>query len=374
MLTPDEIAGLQEAYTKIASETADYLIDQIVQRVARTAQITDQTAYMIWKARELGVSEQRLKQELRIRLGLSAKQARKLFEQAAKQSYANDMARLGKNAVPLDRVEWLQRLLLAADEQTQHTLQNFTQTAGFVTGGNFQTLTQAYETACDTAWKRTSTGATDYLTATHEACRDLYSHGIRTIDYASGVHTSLEAAIRRSLIGGMGLIQNGIEDHISEELGTDGWEITAHANSAPDHEPIQGRQYSNSAYQALNNSLVRRIGTLNCGHSAFPIMLGQPPQYTEAELEKFRQDNAQGVTINGKHYTGYEATQKQRAYERAIRVQKRAITGFKAAGDTTREAQAKTRLRGIQKAYRQFSKDAGLVQQNERTWTAGYNK
>ena len=69
-----------------------------------------------------------------------------------------------------------------------------------------------------------------------------------------------------------------------------GWEISAHACSAPDHEPIQGKQYSNAEYQALNGSLRRRIGTLNCGHSAHPILLGiSRPQYTEKELQKLRQ-------------------------------------------------------------------------------------
>ena len=45
-------------------------------------------------------------------------------------------------------------------------------------------------------------------------------------------------------------------------MGCEGWEISAHAASAPDHEPIQGLQYSDAEYTALNNSLVRRIGTL----------------------------------------------------------------------------------------------------------------
>ena len=78
--------------------------------------------------------------------------------------------------------------------------------------------------------------------------------------------------------------------------------------------------YSDKEYKALNNSLVRRIGTLNCGHSAFPIILGvSEPTYTDEQLEEFKRQNAEGVTYQGKHYTTYEATQKQRQIERAIR-------------------------------------------------------
>ena len=74
--------------------------------------------------------------------------------------------------------------------------------------------------------------------------------------------------------------------------------------------------------ERLNNSLVRRIGTLNCGHSAHPIVYGaSAPQYTPEELEEMRQKNEAGISFRGKHYTGYEATQRQRWLERAIRAQ-----------------------------------------------------
>ena len=36
--------------------------------------------------------------------------------------------------------------------------------------------------------------------------------------------------------------------------------IDAHANRAPDHESIQGRQYSDAAYTALNSSFLSRSG------------------------------------------------------------------------------------------------------------------
>ena len=39
-------------------------------------------------------------------------------------------------------------------------------------------------------------------------------------------------------------------------------------------------------------------------------------------LEKFRSDNEKGVTVDGVHYTGYQATQMQRKLERAIRDRK----------------------------------------------------
>lgn len=219
-----------------------------------------------------------------------------------------------------------------------------------------------------------STGATDYMTAVRQASKNLADKGIRYIDYESGVHTSLEAAVRRNVMGGLGLMQEQISKRTHDEMEADGWEISAHAASAPDHEPIQGRQYSDKEYEALNNSLVRRIGTLNCGHAAFPIIMGVSiPQYSDEELEKFRADNEKGITYNGKHYTAYEATQRQRNLEANIRKQRRKILIDEATGDDKKLQTDQIKLQLLNQEYSRFSNAAGLRKQHDRMETVGYN-
>lgn len=175
------------------------------------------------------------------------------------------------------------------------------------------------------------------------------------------------------MMGGLGLMQEKISQNIHDEVGCDGWEISAHAGSAPDHEPIQGRQYSDEEFQKLNNSLVRRIGTLNCGHSAMPIILGvNEPQYTNLELEDFRQKNEEGVTFDGKHYTLYEATQRQRKFERTIRKQKRRILVDEATGDKDKLLIDQVKLQRLKQEYTRFSKGVGLPAQHARMEAAGF--
>lgn len=113
-------------------------------------------------------------------------------------------------------------------------------------------------------------GATDYNTAIRQATKHLADKGTRVIDYESGVHTSLEAATRRNIMGGLGLMQEQITAATHDDMGCDGWEISAHANSAPDHEPIQGKQYSDAEYQSLNNSLVLPNQYLELWPRGFP--------------------------------------------------------------------------------------------------------
>lgn len=241
--------------------------------------------------------------------------------------------------------------------------------------GHVQPLRDAYRQCMDYAFQQVFTGATDYNTAIRQATKNLADKGVRVIDYESGVHTSLEAAVRRNIMGGLGLMQEQISQQNHDEMGADGWEISAHSASAPDHEPIQGRQYSDEAFKRLNGSLKRRIGTLNCGHAVFPIILGvSEPQYTPAELEAMRQANAKGVTIEGRHYSLYEATQMQRKMERSIRKQKKRILVDKATGDEEKLQIDQTKLRMQNANYRKFSDAAGLRTQRERTFVAGVGK
>lgn len=254
-------------------------------------------------------------------------------------------------------------------------LENITQTIGFVgPDGVCRELTDAYNQACDFAFQKVSTGAQDPTSAIRDAVRNLAEKGIRTIDYESGVHTSLEAAVRRNMMGALGLMQEQISQNIHDDLGCDGWEISAHGGSAPDHEPIQGRQFSDKEYQRINNSLVRRIGTLNCGHSAMPIILGvNEPQYTKEELEDFRRQNEEGVTYDGKHYTLYEATQRQRKFERTIRKQKRRILVDEATGDEDKLVTDQVKLQRLKQEYTRFCKGTGLPAQHARMETAGFD-
>ena len=377
MLPPDQIAALGESARKITDPVTEYLLQDITRRVAEAGQLTSTAQYEVWRLQQLGLSQRKLKKELRRRLGLSHREIRRILYQSAQSGYDLDVRRFPYvQAVPFAQNLVLQQIVSAAVELAEADFTNLTQTLGMVDPfGNALPLQKAYRACTDFAFKQVITGAASYTEAVRQATRNLAEKGVRVIDYESGVHTSLEAAVRRNILGGLGLMQEQVSQTVHDQLGCDGWEITAHANSAPDHEPIQGRQYPDAAYQALNDSLRRRIGTLNCGHSAFPIILGvNCPQHTPQELERFRADNEKGITVEGRHYTGYQATQMQRKLERTIRAQKRRCVVDEAAGDGEKLSQDRTRLNILHQRYREFSKAAGLRTQYERTEVAGFGK
>ena len=377
MLTADQIEVLGEQARQITDPIVEFLIQDIARRVSEAGQLTATAAYQTWRLQQLGFSQRQLKKELRKRLKVSHRELRKLLTQAAEVGYDFDIRHLPYvQAVPFKSNEVVQSIVEAMVDMARSDLTNMVETLGFVNhDGVCRPLTEAYENACDFAFKKVAFGAQDYNSAVRGAVRELAAKGIQTIDYESGVHTSLEAAVRRNVMGGLGLMQERISQQNHDDLGCDGWEISAHEASAPDHEPIQGKQYSDAQYTALNNSLVRRIGTLNCGHAAFPIILGvSSPQYTPEQLEAMRRRNEEGVTIDGKHYTLYGATQHQRDIERAIRKRKKKILLDEGLHDEQRLAQDQTKLVRLNEEYARFTKAAGLRSQRERTMVAGFGK
>lgn len=375
MLTPEQIEGLRTSAGKVADPITRFLIEDIARRVAGAGQLTATAAYQVYRAQQLGLSRKEVERRLRKMLDASKEEIKQLLKQSAEVGYDFDLKNLPTAAVPFEQNASIQQMVMAAVALAEEDFTNLTQTLGMVDPfGNVQPLREAYRKSMDYAFQQVFTGAADYNTAIRQASKNIADQGVRVIDYESGVHTSLEAAVRRNIMGGLGLLQEQISDYNHDRFGANGWEISAHANSAPDHEPIQGKQYTDAQYKVLNESLHRRIGTLNCGHAAFPIVLGvSEPQYSEEDLRQFRENNAGGISFEGRRYTGYEATQKQRQIERSIRTQERRIVVDEATGAESLQ-QNQIKLHRLNAVYRNFSKAAGLRTERERLMVVGFGK
>ena len=97
------------------------------------------------------------------------------------------------------------------------------------------------------------------------------------------------------------------------------------------------------------------------------------PQYTEEELEDMRRENEEGVTFEGRHYTMYQATQRQRKYERAIREQKRKILIDEALEDKDQLQIDQIRLVQLRREYAKFSEGVDLPMQHARAEATGFD-
>jgi hypothetical protein len=377
MLTPEQLQNLPQELTDLYGQLSEFILQDIARRIAKGAQITDTAEYQLYRARSLGLSTDEIAAKIAEINGSSAAEINRLIREAAAQSDEFDRKMLGADkgaAVPLEENAQLQKLISAQIAETAGKCENLTNTMGFADHDflgrvYYLSMTDMYRREMDSAHMKVVTGVTDYMTAIRQACNKLAASGVRTIDYESGRSDRIEVAARRTLLTSVAHVTHRISEQNGEELGADGWEMSAHSGSRPSHAVYQGRQYTQEQYERIIKPL---ISEPNCRHDVFPIILGvSEPVYTEEELQNIDQPP---FTYEGRTYTAYEASQQMRKMERAMRKQKDRCIVADAAGDEEAFATASIRLNRQKYIYEDFCKAADSYTEYERTYVTGFNR
>lgn len=377
MLTPEQLQNLPQELTDLYDQLSEFILRDIARRIAKGAQITDTAEYQLYRARSLGLSTDEIAAKIAEINGSSAAEINRLIREAAAQSDEFDRKMLGADkgaAVPLEENAQLQKLISAQIAETAGKCENLTNTMGFADHDflgrvYYLSMTDMYRREMDAAHMKVVTGATDYMTAIRQACNKLAASGVRTIDYESGRSDRIEVAARRAILTSVAHVTHRISEQNGEELGADGWEMSAHSGSRPSHAVYQGRQYTQEQYERIIKPL---ISEPNCRHDVFPIILGvSEPTYTEEELQNIDQPP---FTYEGRTYTAYEASQQMRKMERAMRKQKDRCIVADAAGDEEAFATASIRLNRQKYIYEDFCKAADSYTEYERTYVTGFNR
>lgn len=374
-LTPDYLKTLPDPVIRILYDVEDFAIADIARRIRKMGTATSTAELQRIALQALGEGTEAVNRKIADALGVMEEEVERIFAES-EEIAADNQAQIAEGlGIALDD-SFARRIGEAAVQAAKGDLTNLTRTAGYVMqGGQFTLWTDAYRQALNLAQMQIASGVVDYNTAIRQAIKPFTQQGMSFIGYASGRRVSIEAAARQAILGGVSDMANEVMKKNAADLGTDGWEISAHIDCAPDHEPYQGRQYSNEEYEQLNNSLARPIGTLNCRHIAYPVLLGiSEPMYSESKLREMRRKNADGITYEGKHYTLYEADQMQRRLERAIRKTKRELIGYDNAGLKDEFTAASIKLRRQRDYYADFSDKAGLVARSELLQVGGYGR
>lgn len=106
---------------------------------------------------------------------------------------------------------------------------------------------------------------------------------------------------------------------------------------------------------------VQGICGANCRHNFHPFIPGvMEPTYSKEQLANI---DKPPFEYEGKAYTTYQATQKQRQIETSIRHWKRRAAA--ATNDEDKQT-AQIRIRRLNEKYKEFSEAAGLRMQKER--------
>lgn len=309
--------------------------------------------------------------------------------------------------VPFDQNTALKTQTMAISNLAKNEMYNFTRSnvLGYTISDRsgrliFKGLRDTYNELLNTAFMNVGQGKETFDSAMSKILKEIGQSGLKTIQYESGRSIRLDSAVRMHLQSRLRELHNENQKIIGDEFEADGVEISVHENPAPDHEDVQGRQFSNEEFEKLNSGQIakdykgkyytldhdgkngyRPISEMNCYHYIFSILLGvSDPEYTDKQLNQIKKKNDKGFELFDKRsgkkikYTNYEGTQLQRNLERKIREQKDIQILAKESRNEQLMLESQKNITDLTKQYRDLSIKSGLPTKMERMKVNDYRR
>lgn len=385
MFTPTEIEALPSAMEQLYRSLQLNIMSDLTERLkANGEEITSAADWQINRLYELGVSKDEIDSLIQSTLDVSDDEIDRIYDEVVQSGYARNeelYTGKGKEYIPYAENKQLQQLVKAVKNQTKSEYRNITGSLGFAVRNadntlSFTPLADFYQRTLDNGLMQIASGAVDYNIVLTKAVKAMTDSGLRTVDYASGWSNRVDVAARRALMTGFNQVVAKVNEDNAEQLGTEYFEVSYHRGARPTHQVWQGRVYSKKELETVCGlGTVTGLCGANCYHSYSPFMKGiDTPTYSEEELDRMNEEENTPKEYNGKEYTAYEAQQRQRQLETAMRADRQKIELLTQGGaddDTITGAKAKYFQR--QDEYVKFSKAMNLPQQWERITVDGKN-
>ena len=360
------------------------IMADIIRRIKKTGGITSTADWQIDRLQVMGYSSEEIEAFIMKALNATWPEMFELYDAVMEKEYTRDKRvyeQINGQFIPFGENEQLQQWLEAAKVQTQSTLQNLTKTLGVVDNINgqmtFLPLTQYYQRTLDAAILDITSGAFDYNSVLKRTVNSLTRSGIRVIDYASGYSSRVAVAARRAVMTGISQMTGKVAEENAAKLGTEYFEVAWHANARPSHRSWQGKVWSKEQLVTVCGlGSVTGLCGVNCYHEYYPFFPGiSERNWTD---EWLREQNAKEDIkreFKGKEYTAYEATQKQRQMETAMRAQRQKVKMLQQGGaDPDDVVIAKAKYQAQLQEYKSFCKGMDLTPQMERVYIDGLGR
>lgn len=392
-ITPEYLEQAPERLVRLYQKLEETVLEYICEQL-KTGDANEKTIELIRGMQRRGLPMVKIEKAIRKTLHLSQREYDELFDGAVSRNRAFYGDILDKLSLVGDkaRTAALQAQIRAIKRQTGGELQNITRSLGFAlrgADGHVQVagIQEAYVRILDDAAIQMQAGAFGYTGAIRNAIERLTDSGLQWVDYSTGWHNRVDVAVRRAVMTSVSQMSGRYSEELAEEIGATFVEVSAHRGARDvgtgpkNHKNWQGKVYHIGGDITYEGRRYRDFRTVtgygtgeglngwNCRHKWYPFVPGVMERtYTDAELAAI---DPPPFTFEGREYTAYEATQKQRQIEASMRNVQRRITAFQAAGDTDACTQAKAKHLGLSREYKRFSKAAGLPEQRERTRVYG---
>lgn len=370
--------------SKIASRYQDLeerIMQDIVRRIMKAGEITSTADWQINRLRILGYSSEDIEKEIKKALNASYPEMFELYDKVINWEYVRNKdiyEQINAEFIPFEKNEQLKQITDAIIRQSLEDLENVTKSLGFYLDYNgkkvLTPLSQVYSSYLDNACYDIVTGAFDYGSVLRRVVTQLTNSGLRKIEYGSGYASRVEVAARRAVMTGVANLTGEIADYNAKKLGTEYFEVEWHAGARPTHAVWQGQVWTKEQlYSVCGLGTVTGLLGANCYHTYYPFFPGiSQRNWSDEWLEAQNRKESKPKEFRGKEYTLYEAKQRQRQMETAMRAQREKVQMLQDGGADPDEVMLqKAKYQGQLNEYAVFSRKMGLKEERERIYIDG---
>ena len=368
--------------SKISSRYQDLeerIMQDIVRRIMKAGEITSTADWQINRLRILGYSSEDIEKEIKKALNASYPEMFELYDKVINWEYVRNKdiyEQINAEYIPFEENGQLKQITEAIIDQSFADLENVTNSLGFYLDyGNgkkvLTPLSQVYTKYLGAACYDIVTGAFDYNSVLRRVVTQLTNSGLRQIDYSSGRANRVDVAARRAVMTAVSQIAGKISEYNAQKLGTEYFEVEWHAGARPTHAVWQGRVWSKEQlYSVCGLGTVTGLLGVNCYHTYHLFFPGLSERnWTDDWLEEQNRKENEPREFLGKEYTLYEAKQRQRQMETAMRAQREKVKLLQAGGaDQDEVILHKAKYQGQLNEYSRFCRKMSLTEERERIY------
>lgn len=354
------------------------ILQDIARRIKKTGEITSTADWQINRLRILGYSSEDIEREIKKTLDASYPEMFELYDKVIDWEYVRNKdiyEQINAEFIPLEKNEQLKQITDAIIQQSLEDLENVTKSLGFYLDYNgkkvLTPLSQVYSNYLDNACYDIVTGAFDYGSVLRRVVTQLTNSGLRKIEYGSGYASRVEVAARRAVMTGVANLTGEIADYNAKKLGTEYFEVEWHAGARPTHAVWQGQVWTKEQlYSVCGLGTVTGLLGANCYHTYYPFFPGiSERNWSDDWLEEQNRKESKPKEFRGKEYALYEAKQRQRQMETAMRAQREKVQMLQNGGADRQEVMLqKAKYQGQLNEYAAFSRKMGLKEERERIY------
>lgn len=387
-ITPEYLTSVPDPVILLYTDLEEAVLKDICRRFKVSGEATESAIQQIKILKSRGANFSKIEEYIKKTLRLSDEEYDAIFDRAVERNKQYYDSVIEKADLVNVRPIQIEEEVDAIRRQTHEQFSNLTQSLGFVIktsrGIEFLPVAKAYQKVLDDAEIQVWSGAVDYNTAIRDAVKRLTDSGLQTVDYSTGWHNRVDVAVRRAVMTGVSQLSAQYTEKAAEILETDLREVTAHQGARDkgdgwkNHKNWQGKVYCMNPghpkypdiHEVCGLGAVDGLEGANCRHHHYPFLEGVSERtWTDEQLRKI---DPLPFEYQGRKYTAYESTQKQRQIETAMRKCKRELIGYEASGQSEAYQNSAVRLRRLSEEYKQFSSAAGLRTQPERARVQGF--